>query len=166
MTQPPFPHKIFRMKTLIRKAKISDVDAIHKLIHDWAKRGKMLDRSLNYLYENIRNFWVYEQKSRIIGCCALGVIGWEELGEIRSIVVDKRYQRKGIGKSLVLECIKEAKQLGITKLFTLTFIPDFFKSLGFSLIDRKDLPHKIWADCINCVYFPDCKEQALILKLK
>lgn len=147
---------------MIRKAKISDAEDIYKIIQDWAKKGRLLERSLNYIYENIRDFWVYEYKGKIVGCCALHIVGWENLAEIKSLAVKKEYQNKGIGKQLVLKCIKEAKELGIKKVFALTFIPSFFIKLKFVPFKREELPHKIWSDCINCVFFPNCHEEAVI----
>ncbi|UCG35355.1 MAG: N-acetyltransferase [Candidatus Omnitrophota bacterium] len=151
---------------MIRKATIADAKNIHTLIQSCAKKGKILERSLNNIYENIRAFWVYEDKTKIVACCALGIVGWQNLGEIRSLVVAPKFRHKGIGANLVKKCIEEAKGLSIKGIFTLTFIPSFFKKLGFKTIDKKELPHKIWSDCINCVYFPDCEEQAMILKIK
>jgi len=150
---------------MIRKAKISDSSQIHQLINSCAKKGKVLERSLNYVYEHIRDFWVYIDKKKIIGCCALGVVGWKNLGEVKSLVVAPSFQHKGIGKKLAKKCLGEAPSLGVDRVFALTFVPDFFKKLGFRSIERKDLPHKIWSDCINCSYFPDCCEEALIIKL-
>lgn len=154
------------MTQRIRKAKIIDAKEIYSLISSWSQEGKVLERSLNYIYENIRDFWVYETKGKIIASCALHVVGWQDLGEIKSLVVSKKFQDKGIGTKLVSHCIKEAKGIGIKKVFALTFVPRFFKKLGFHAIDRKELPHKIWSDCVNCVYFPDCQEKAVILHLK
>jgi amino-acid N-acetyltransferase len=151
---------------MIRKAKLSDSSQIHQLINSCAKKGRVLERSLNYIYEHIRDFWVYSENKKVIGCCALGVVGWQNLGEVKSLVVARQYQGRGIGKRLAKKCIEEAPSLEITSVFALTFVPDFFKKLGFHSIERKDLPHKIWSDCINCSYFPDCCEEAVILKLK
>ncbi len=151
---------------MIRKATLSDSKQIQLLINAWAKKGKLLERSLNYIYENIRDFWVYTERERIAACCGLSVVGWEDLGEIKSLVVTKKMQSKGIGTKLVKKCLQEAKKLGVKNIFALTFVPDFFKKLGFTEIDRKDLPHKIWSDCINCLSFPDCCEHAVILRIK
>lgn len=150
----------------IRKATITDAKEIYALIDSWSQEGKVLKRSLNYVYENIRDFWVYEVKNKIAGACALHVVGWQDLGEIKSLIVSKKIQGKGIGTKLVSQCLKEAKSLGIKNIFALTFVPLFFKTLGFREIDRKDLPHKIWSDCVDCIYFPDCQEKAVILHLK
>ena len=147
---------------MIRKATIKDAQKIQELISSFAKKGKLLERSLNYIYEHIRDFWVFEKKGKIVGCCALHCVGWQGLGEIKSLAIKKKYQRKGIGEKLVKMCIEEAKILGLKKVFALTFVSDFFKKLGFKRIERKKLPAKIWSDCINCVLFPDCKEEAVI----
>jgi len=151
---------------MIRKAKITDAKEIYSLINSWSKKGKVLGRSLNYIYENIRDFWVYEDKKKIIGSCALHTVGWEDLGEVKSLVVLEKFQHHKIGTKLVDHCIEEAKSLGIRNVFALTFVPKFFKKLGFKQIEMKELPHKIWNDCVDCVYFPDCQEIAVILKLK
>ena len=151
---------------MIRKAKIADCKEIHKLVNYWAKQGKVLDRSLNYVYEHIRDFWIYQEGKKIIGCCALGVVGWESLGEIKCLVMAKGFQGRQIGSKLVQKCIEEAKALEIKNIFALTYSPAFFKKLGFKNINRKKLPHKIWRECINCSEFPECTENAVILKIK
>ena len=122
----------------------------------------VLERSLSYIYENIRDYWVFEKHATIVGACALHIVGWQDLGEIKSLVVAKQHQRKGIGRCLVEVCLEEARSLGIKKVFTLTFIPSFFKKFGFKKTKMQKLPHKIWSDCLHCVFFPDCKEEALM----
>lgn len=151
---------------MLRKATIKDAKKIYSLISLWAKKGVVLSRSLNYIYENIRDYWVYVSRGRIVGACALHVVGWQDLGEIKSLVVDKTYHHRGIGRDLVEVCLKEAESLKIKKAFALTFIPRFFKKLGFRKISMNKLPHKIWGDCVDCAYFPGCKEQALEKVLK
>ena len=146
---------------MIRKATVDDVKKIQKLINYYAKRDKMLPRSLNELYENIRDFFVYTEGKNIYGCCALH-IDWEDLSEIKSLAVAKSKNGKGIGSKLLAECLKEAKKLKLKKVFALTYVPEFFKSFRFKVIDKKELPHKIWSECIKCIYFPNCKEIALI----
>lgn len=149
----------------IRKALISDIKFIHKLINEYAKKGQMLPRSLNELYENIRDFFISEENGEICGVCALHVL-WEDLAEIRSLIVKKEFQNRGIGKSLVKECLSEAYHFGVKKVFVLTYIPAFFKKIGFKEIDKSKLPQKIWGDCIKCPKFPECDEVALIYNIK
>lgn len=149
---------------MIRKATICDVKAIQALINGYADAGQMLPRSLNELYENLRDFSISEQNDSIDGVCALH-ISWDGLAEIRSLAVRDDKAGRGIGSALVRRCLAEASELGAEKVFVLTYQADFFKKLGFKDVDKKELPHKIWTDCLNCVKFPDCDESALITTL-
>lgn len=149
---------------MIRKARIADIKEIQGLINSFAKQDLMLPRSLNELYENIRDFWVAEERKKIVGCCALH-ISWDDLAEIKSLAVAKLYQGRGFGKELVQSCINEARELGAKRIFALTYKPDYFKKLGFKRVKNADLPHKIWAECINCCKFPNCQEIALLKNL-
>lgn len=146
---------------MIRKANIKDIKQIQVLVNLFARKDLMLARSLNELYENIRDFWVLEENNKIIGCCALH-ISWDDLAEIKSLAVQKNRQGKGIGRELISSCLKEAKVLGAKKIFVLTYKPDYFKKIGFKRIKNASLPHKIWAECINCCKFPYCQEVALL----
>ena len=150
---------------LIRKAKTGDVPDMQKLINFFADRGELLPRSLNQLYEDIRDFFVAEEEGRLIGTCALHV-NWDDLAEVKALVVDKEFQGKGLGKQLVQTCLDEAQALGISRVFALTYKPDFFHKLGFRNIDKSELPHKVWSECIHCVKFPDCGEIAVIRELE
>jgi len=149
---------------MVRKAKIEDIKQIRGLINFFAKKDLMLPRSLNELYENIRDFWVAEENKKIAGCAALH-LSWDDLAEIKSVAVAGNKQGKGIGKSLVLTCLDEAKQMGAKKVFVLTYKTGYFKKFGFKKVKTSSLPHKIWAECINCCKFPDCRETALLKKL-
>jgi amino-acid N-acetyltransferase len=145
----------------IRKAKIADIKDIQKLVNEFARREEMIPRSINELYENIRDFVVSEEKGKIYGVCALHIL-WEDLAEIRSLAVKEESQRMGIGKKMVKRCLDEAKALGIKRVFALTYQPLFFKKLGFTDIDKANFPQKIWGDCIRCPKFPECDEFAVI----
>lgn len=146
---------------MIRKAKIQDIKQIQNLINTFAKQDLMLPRSLNELYEGIRDFWVAEENGKIIGCCALRV-SWDDLAEIKSLAVAKVKQKKGIGSQLVESSLAEARQLGAKRIFALTYSAGFFRKFGFKKIKNSRLPHKIWAECINCCKFPDCQEVAMV----
>ncbi|MEK6725326.1 MAG: N-acetyltransferase [Deltaproteobacteria bacterium] len=149
---------------MIRKAKISDVKDIQKMVEVYAQKGEMLPRSLSELYDNLRDFYVYEEEGEVAGVCALH-ISWDDLAEVRSLVVAERHIRKGIGKKLVTACVDEAREFGIKRVFALTYQRLFFEKLGFHEIDKMQLPHKIWGDCIKCSKFPDCDEIAMVLDL-
>ena len=146
---------------MIRKAKLTDVKAIQALVNQYADSGQMLPRTLNELYEHLRDFHVYEENGALIGVCALH-ISWEGLAEIRSLAVRNDRVKNGIGSKLVRHCLEEAVQLEVARVFVLTYQDGFFKKLGFAVIDKKELPHKIWTDCLNCVKFPNCDEIALV----
>ncbi len=152
---------------MLRKAKLGDSKKIYDLISYWAKKGRVLDRPLNYIYENLRDFWVYEKNGRIVAACSLHVVGWQGMAEIKSLVVSEACHKKGIGRRLVRACLDEAKPLGLKQVFALTFAPEFFRKMGFRKISKDKLPHKIWSDCLNCVFFPNkCNEEALSYRLK
>jgi amino-acid N-acetyltransferase len=149
---------------MIQKATIADVKNIQTIINDYAEQGQMLPRSLNELYENLRDFSVFREDGSIAGVCALHV-SWAGLAEIRSLAVKRDKGGKGIGTSLVKACLREAADLGAERVFVLTYQEGFFKKLGFSPVDKKELPHKIWTDCLNCIKFPNCDESSLIITL-
>ena len=149
---------------MIRKATVDDVKQIQKLVNYYAKREKMLARSLNEIYENIRDFFVYVEGKNIYGCCALHV-DWEDLAEIKSLAVAKSRTGRGIGSKLLEHCLKDAKALKLKKIFALTYIQEFFRGFGFQVINKNTLPHKIWSECIKCAYFPNCKEIAMMREI-
>lgn len=149
---------------MIRKATIPDVRAIHKLLMTYASSGMMLSRSLSELYEAIRDFYVWEEEGVIVGTVCLHIC-WEDLAEIRSLAVDPSFEGYGIGRKLVESCLLEARQIGLKKVFALTYKDQFFAKLGFHLIEKSELPHKIWGDCIKCPKFPDCDEIAMRIDL-
>lgn len=148
----------------LRKAKVSDIPQIHKLINFYANERLLLPRALSELYDTLQTFFVIEEKGKVVACCSLHVT-WDNLAEIRSLAVDKKYQNKGYGHKFLLRCFQEAKQLGVTKLFVLTFVPSFFKKYGFREISRDKLPHKVWSDCIKCPFFPNCNEVPLLYEI-
>ena len=151
---------------MIRTAKISDVRQIHNMLAIYSQRGILLGRSLSDLYDQIRDFFVATDmdENSVQGMCALHIC-WEEIAEIRSFAVKEDCQGLGIGMQLLDACIDEARQLGIKKLFVLTYVPGFFKKTGFYSVDKSVLPLKVWSDCVNCVKFPDCDEEALMLEI-
>lgn len=148
----------------LRKAKMADAPAIQRLITLYASRGEMLHRTLGETYENIRNFFVVEERGEVIACGALQV-SWSNLAEIKSLAVAEAHQGRGHGRDLVRACIEEGHTLGLGALFALTYKPAFFEKLGFRVVDKATLPHKVWNECIRCPKFPDCGEIAVVLDL-
>ena len=149
----------------VEKARIKDVTQIHKLINCFADRGDMLARSLSEIYENIRDYFVVRQGEQVIACAALHV-SWSDLAEIKSLAVAEESQQQRIGTQLVGACLREAKELGLSTVFCLTYQPGFFERCGFSQVDKAELPHKVWGECYLCPKFPNCDEVALIYHLE
>lgn len=148
----------------IRKAKITEVAVIQALVKPFAQANKMLALSVGDITERLRDFHLLEIDDQPIGCVAVHVT-WDSLVELRSLAVNENYQGRGLGKALVASAIAEARTLGASEIFTLSFVPEFFQKLNFTIVDRHALPHKVWQDCTRCPLFPDCGETALIMKL-
>lgn len=146
----------------IRPARVGDVPAICELIRTFADRKLMIRRSLGELYESIREFFVaVDDDGRVIGCAALHVF-WEDLAELKCLAVSEDAQGHGIGRKLVDACWESARELEIKSVFTLTYVAEFFERCGYHRIEKAELPHKIWNECVRCPLFPNCHEIALI----
>jgi len=145
----------------IDRARIKDVPQMQELINYFADRGEMLARSLSEIYENIRDYFVIRQGERVLACAALHVM-WSDLAEVKSLAVAEDKQKQGFGDQLVTVCLNEAKELGIPTVFCLTYKPVFFERVGFTQVDKMELPQKVWTECYRCPKFPNCDEVALI----
>ena len=152
----------------LRKARITDVKGVHRLIMNTsADDGLVLPRSYNQLYSHLRDFFVVVDESAedvIMGCCALSIC-WENLAEVRSLVVASSARGLGLGRKLVEACLSDAVTLGIYRVFALTNTVPFFAHMGFAEVSKDSLPQKVWSDCLNCPRFPDCDEIALHMEL-
>jgi len=149
---------------MIRKARIIDAKQIHKLLMIYAKDGLMLSRSLSDIYEGIRDFYVFESDGVVVGTVCLHIC-WDDLAEVRSLAVAAEYEGRGIGRHLVQACLDEARQLGLPRIFALTYKQAFFEKFSFRVVEKSELPHKVWGDCLRCAKFPDCDEIAMIVDL-
>lgn len=119
----------------MRRARTPDVPAIKALVDIYAGSGrKLLAKELVTLYEDVTDFRVAELDSQVVGCGALHVL-WADLGEVRTLAVHPDYSGKRIGERLLLELIDTARELGLSRLFALTFRTDFFARHGFVEID-------------------------------
>lgn len=148
----------------LRKARMSDIEPIHHLINDYAAKGLMLPRSRSMLYESLREFTVIEEAGQFLGTGALHII-WEDLAEIRAMALRPDMVRRGLGRRLVQTLIAEAESLEIKRVFALTYQPGFFEKCGFRVMQKEDMPQKVWKECINCPKFPHCDEVATIYEV-
>ena len=146
---------------IYRKARFYDIESIYGLVNIYAAQGELLPRSRNTLYENLRDMVVAEEEGRVIGVGALHIM-WDRLAGVRMMAIAPEHTRQGIGAEIVQLLLNEGDVLGIEKVFTLTYKPDFFRKLGFIRISREELPQKVWKECIDCPKYPNCDEIAMI----
>lgn len=154
-------------KLLVRKAGLNDVDFLHRIINHYAEAQRMLPKTQLQLYENLRDYSVAADPSyphRLLGCGALHIY-WENLAEIRALAVEPEIARKGIGTSLVRELLREARELGIEKVFCFTYEPKFFSRFGFVQVEHSTMPLKVYNECFHCPKFNSCDELAMVLYL-
>ena len=149
---------------IFRKAKITDVEAIHALITHYADRGLMLARPRSLLYESLREFTVAVDQAQVVAAGSLHII-WEDLAEVRALAVSPGYTGRGIGRKLVKMFLDEAKDLAIPHLFALTYQQEFFARCGFRVVPKESMPQKVWKECVNCPKFPNCEEVAMFYDL-
>ena len=150
---------------MLRKAQQKDVSFIHSLLLHYADQSLLLSRPRGEIYEFLRDFVVAEDEhGQVVGMCGLHLI-WEDLCEIRSLAVLPEKIGQNWGSKLVEACISEALTLGFSQVFSLTYQTSFFLRFGFKEVSKQRLPNKIWADCVKCVKFPDCDENAVLLEL-
>lgn len=153
------------MLMIYRKARISDVESIHALISHYAQEGLMLARSRAMLYEFIRDFTVAEENGVVIGAGGLHIL-WEDLAEVRALAVAPEFTQKGVGRAMMDNFLQEALELGIPKVFALTYQQGFFEKCGFHVVSKDELPHKVWKECIECPQFPKCDEIAVMTEIE
>ena len=148
------------------KATLLDIPQMRNLVKNEIKEGVILDRSEDEVATNIRSYVLAKDEDKIIGYAALHIHS-PRLAEIRSLIVDSDFRGHGIGQKIVNYTLQEAKSLQVQEdVLVLTYLPDFFKKLGFKEIEKENIPeHKIWADCIKCIHFPICNEVALVYRL-
>ncbi|MEK7697356.1 MAG: N-acetyltransferase [Pseudomonadota bacterium] len=149
----------------VRPAAIGDVPTILHLLEIYSAQGNLLPRTMNELYRHLRDFFVIEVENKIAACGALEIFT-EDLGEVRSLVVDDAWKGQGLGRKLVEQLIHEARAIGLKRLMALTYVPEFFHKLGFKTVSKDTLPEKVWSVCVKCYKFNHCDEIAVLLELK
>ncbi len=146
------------------KARMADIPSLLRLINSFAARGIMLPRTEFEMAENVRDFTIAVEGSRVVGCGALHFYTATS-AEIRSLAVDLEYQKHGIGALLMKSLEDEARQFGLHVLFAFTYVPGFFRKLGYREVERGELPLKAWKDCLRCPKFQACDEIAMLKPL-
>jgi len=133
---------------LVRPAKTMDVKAIRSLVDSYAAPGQMLAKETVTLYESVQEFMVAEVDGVIVGCGALHIL-WEDLAEVRTMAVKKELNRQGIGHKILEAIIKRAGEVGVEKLFCLTFQTEFFGAHGFEVIEGTPVDPKVYAELLR-----------------
>jgi amino-acid N-acetyltransferase len=150
---------------VVRPAAIGDVPYIHHLLEVYAAQGNLLPRTMSELYRHLRDFFVVEIDGKVSACGALEIFT-ENLGEVRSLVVDDDFKGRGFGRLLVERIIEEARVIGLSRLMALTYVAPFFHKLGFKTVAKDTLPEKVWGICVKCYKYNHCDETAVLLELK
>jgi amino-acid N-acetyltransferase len=132
----------------IRRARTGDVRAIRELVDAYTADRRLLSKATVTLYEAVQEFWVAEDAEKIVGCGALHVM-WEDLAEIRTVAVDPAFRGHKIGHQLVSRLIEQARELGVARVFCLTFETRFFGSFGFTEIDGAPVPHAVYEQLLR-----------------
>lgn len=149
----------------VRPAAIGDVPTLHHLLEIYASKGNLLPRTMSELYRHLRDFFVIEIDTKVVACGALEIFT-EDLGEVRSLVVDEAHEGRGLGRLLVERIADEARSIGLRRLMALTYVPAFFSKLGFKIVEKDTLPEKVWGVCVKCYKYNQCDETAVLKELK
>jgi len=149
----------------VRKPRVTEVESIKKLIDDAVAGGSVLPRDLHELFENVRDFYVYADDFGGIGGCVALHIDTIELAEVRSLVVRDDLRGQGIGEKLLEAVVREAQDLDIARVYALTRVVPFFTKNGFHIVDKNELPYKVFKDCLRCRLFPGCDEVAVVVDI-
>ncbi|MEU8815072.1 amino-acid N-acetyltransferase [Actinoplanes sp. NPDC048796] len=133
----------------IRRARTKDVRAIRDLVDTYTTDRRLLSKATVTLYESVQEFWVaVDDRDRVYGCGALHVM-WEDLAEIRTVAVDPSARGQKIGRRIVERLLDVAREVGVARVFCLTFETSFFGSFGFTEIDGAPVPHAVYEQLLR-----------------
>jgi amino-acid N-acetyltransferase len=132
----------------IRTARTSDVKQIRALIDTYAVPGRMLGKETVTLYESVQEFTVAVENDIVVGCGALHVL-WEDLAEVRTVVVSPNHQRQGIGHKILDVIVDRALVVGVKRIFCLTFETEFFGRHGFQVIEGTPVEPDVYAELLR-----------------
>ena len=133
---------------VIRPARTSDVKAIRKLVDSYAAPGKMLTKETVTLYESVQEFTVAEIDGKVVGCGALHVL-WDDLAEVRTVAVEKSFHKQGIGHQILQRIIERAREVGVARIFCLTFQTEFFGRHGFVEIEGTPVAPDVYKELLR-----------------
>jgi amino-acid N-acetyltransferase len=138
------------MDVHIRRARTADIKAIRALVDTYTSDRRLLSKATVTLYESVQEFWVAVRAGddRVVGCGALHVM-WEDLAEIRTVAVVPECRGLKIGHRIVTELLGVARELGVARVFCLTFETRFFGSFGFAPIDGAPVPHAVYEQLLR-----------------
>ena len=148
----------------VRPAQVQDVPHIYQLLLPFMLDKTLINRDEDDIFEHLQEFVVALRDDELVGVSALHIYG-SNLAEIRSLVVSPKTQRLSIGHKLVKACETMGQQLGVTRIFALTYIDKFFLSQGYTVAAKESLPQKVWTVCIHCPKFSHCDEIAVVKDL-
>jgi amino-acid N-acetyltransferase len=148
----------------VRRPTDVDIDSICHLLDYYAKMGNLLPRSRTEIESNLGNFRVIGTPGLVSACGSLETFS-DELGEIRSLMVDPLKGRGGLGGRIVRHLIQEARARNLERLMALTYVPEFFHRLGFRTVSKDVFPEKVWGICVHCYKYHNCDEIAVLLDL-
>lgn len=135
-------------RPVVRPARTSDVRGILTLLEPWVQQRILLGKEMVTLFESVQEFVVAEVAGELIGCGALHVM-WEDLGEIRTLIVAENWLHHGVGGAIVGQLEERARDLGLTRLFCLTFEVDFFTRRGFAPIGEQVVDPDVYSQMLR-----------------
>ena len=136
------------MSVVIRPAKTSDVKKIRAIVYTYAVERKLLSKETVTLFESVQEFVVAESDGEVVGCGALHVL-WEDIAEVRTVAVVEQMHGKGVGHLILENILARAKEVGVKKVFCLTFETKFFGSHGFKEIQGSPVDPEIYTQLLR-----------------
>ena len=133
---------------ITRRARTGDIRDIHRIVSGYVDQGVLLGKQLVTLYEDVQDFRVAELDGVVVGCGAVHVM-WEDLAEVRTLAVRPAYLGRGVGAALLADLIAEARELGVRRVFCLTFETRFFGRHGFVPIEGQAVPPEVYAELLR-----------------
>jgi amino-acid N-acetyltransferase len=132
----------------IRPARTSDIKGIRTLIDTFTLRGRLLNKETVTLYEAVQEFIVAVDGDQVIGCGALHIL-WEDLAEVRTVAVAQDHHGTGVGHKILEAIIERAKNIGVGRIFCLTFETQFFGRHGFVEIQGTPVAPDVYAELLR-----------------